>query len=72
MTFKRQREQQNVARAASKEVFKKRRLKARSLSNSAQPKIDDDKLSTVDTSDTEGNLEEGESRALVLKFVKLR
>lgn len=57
MTSKRQREQQNAARAALNEVFKKRRLEARSLSKSAQPKIDDDKLSTVDTSDMEDESE---------------
>lgn len=32
-------------------------MEARSLSKSAQPKIDDDKLSTVNTSDTEDELE---------------
>ena len=57
MTSKRQREQRNAARAASNEVFKKRRLEARSLSKSAQPKVDDDKLSTVNTSDTEDESE---------------
>lgn len=49
MTSKRQRQQRNAARAASDEGFKKRRLEA-----SAQSKIDDDKLSTTDTSHTEG------------------
>lgn len=36
------------------EYFKKRKLEASSLPKSAQPRIDDDKLSTDDTSDTEG------------------
>lgn len=53
MKSKRQRQQRNAARAASNEVFKKRRLAARSLPTT-QSKIDDDKLSTIDTSDTEG------------------
>ena len=53
MTSKRQRQQRNAARAASNEVFKKTRLEARSLPT-AQSEIDDNKLITVDTSDTEG------------------
>ena len=57
MTSKRQRKYRNAARATSNEVFKKRRLEARSLSKSAQPKVDDNKLSTVNTSDTEDKLE---------------
>ncbi len=56
MTSKRQRAQRNAARVASNEVFKKRRLEARSLPT-VQSKIDDDKLSTIDTSDTEGEEE---------------
>lgn len=57
MTSKRQRKQRNAARAASNEVFKKRRLVARSFPNLAQSMIDDSKLSTVDTRVTEGELE---------------
>lgn len=57
MTSKRQREQRNAARAASNEVFKKRRLEAGSLPKSAQPRIDDNKLNTVDGSDPEGESE---------------
>ena len=54
MTSKRQRAQRNAARAASNEVFKKRRLEARSVPTiRSQSKIDDDKLSTIDTTDTE-------------------
>ena len=56
MTSKRQRAQRNAARVASNEVFKKRRLEARSIPT-VQFKIDDDKLSTIDTSDTEGEEE---------------
>ena len=57
MPSKRQREQRNVVRAASNEFFKKRRSEASPLPNSAQLKTDDDKLSTVDTSDKEGESE---------------
>ena len=49
MTSKRQRQQRNAARTASNEVLKKRRLEV-----SAQSKLDDDKLSTTDTSNTKG------------------
>ena len=48
MPSKRRREQWKSARAASLEVFKKRRLEASLLPNSAQLKIDDRKLSTAD------------------------
>lgn len=57
MPSKRQRERRNAARAALNEFFKKRRFEASPLPNSAQLKTDDDKLSTVDTSDTEGESE---------------
>ena len=50
MTSKRQRQQRNAARVASNEVFKKKQLELAS----AQSQIDDDKLSTTNTSDTEG------------------
>ena len=50
---KRQREQRNAARAASVEIFKKRRLEASSLLNSSQPSVDNGKLSTIDISDEE-------------------
>ncbi len=50
MPSKRQRAQRNAARAASVEIFKKRRLEASSLLNSD---TDDDKLSTTDTSNNE-------------------
>ena len=53
MPSKRQRAQRNAARAASVEIFKKRRLEASSLLNSVQLNTDDDKLSTTDTSDNE-------------------
>ena len=53
MPSKRQREQRNAARAASVEVFKKRRLEASSPLNSVQLDTDNDKLSTTDTSDEE-------------------
>lgn len=46
MTSKRQHQQRNTARAISNEVFKKRRLEARSLLTT-QFKIDDDKLIPV-------------------------
>lgn len=54
MPNKRRREQLKSARAASLEVFKKRRSEANSLPNSAQLRVDDRKLSTADTTDTEG------------------
>ena len=53
MPSKRQRAQRNAARAASVEIFKKRRLEASSLLN--QLNTDDDKLSTIDTSDNESD-----------------
>ena len=53
MPSKRQREQRNAAGAASLEIFKKRRLEPSSLLNSVQLNIDEDKLSTTDTSDNE-------------------
>lgn len=53
MPTKRQREQRNAARAASIEFFKKRRLEASTLPNSAQLNTDNDKLGTTDTSDEE-------------------
>ncbi len=53
MVSKRQCEQRKNARAASVQVFKKRRIESSSLSNSAQLEIYDDKLSTADTTDTE-------------------
>ena len=54
MPNKRRREQLKSARAASLEGFKKRRSEANSLPNSAQLRVDDRKLSTADTTDTEG------------------
>ena len=54
MRLKRQRQHLKAARTASIESFKNRKLEASSLPKSAQPQIDDDKLSTDDTSDTEG------------------
>ena len=54
MLLKRQRQHLKAARTASIEFFIKRKLEASSLPKSAQPQIDDDKLSTDDTSDTEG------------------
>ena len=53
MPSKRQRAKRNAARAASVEIFKKKRLEASSLLNSVQLNTDDDKLSTTDTSDNE-------------------
>lgn len=53
MPSKRQREHWKKARAASVQSFKKRRLEASSLPNSAQLLIEDDKLSKSDTVDTE-------------------
>ena len=50
----REREQWKSARAASLEHFKKKRVEASLLSNSAQLRIDDNKLITADTTDTEG------------------
>lgn len=52
---KRQREQRNAARAASVEVFKKRRLETNTRINSVQPSIDDDKLNIADESEEEAN-----------------
>lgn len=53
MPSKRQREHWKKARAASVQSFKKRRLEASSLPNSAQLLIEDDKLSKSNTVDTE-------------------
>ena len=58
MPSKRQRAQRNAARVASVEVFKKRRLEASPLLNSEQLNTDDDKLSTIDTSDDESDFAE--------------
>ena len=55
MPSKRQRAKQTDARAASVECFKKTRLEASSLLNSEQLNTDDDKLSTIDTSDNESD-----------------
>ena len=55
MPSKRQRTQRNAARVASVEVFKKRRLEASPLLNSEQLNTDDDRLSTIDTSDDESD-----------------
>ena len=55
MPSKRQRAQRNAARVASVEVFKKRRLEASPLLNSEQLNTDDNKLSTIDTSDDESD-----------------
>ena len=55
MPSKRQRAQRNAARAASVEIFKKRRLEASSLLNSEQLNTHDDKLSTIDTSNDESD-----------------
>ena len=55
MPSKRQRAQRNASRVASVEVFKKRRLEASPLLNSEQLNTDDDKLSTIDTSDDESD-----------------
>lgn len=57
MRLKRQRQNLKAARTASIEFFKKRKLEASSLPRSAQLQIDDDELSTDDTSDTEGESE---------------
>ena len=57
MPTKRRRKQLKSARAASLEVFKKRRSEANSLPNSAQLRVDDRELSTADTTDTEGESE---------------
>lgn len=56
MISKRQRKQQNVAKVASNKVFKKRGLEARLFSKLAQPKIDDNKLNMVNTSNTKDRL----------------
>lgn len=53
MPSKRKLEQLKKARAASVQSFKKRKLEASSLPNSAQLLIDDDKPNTSDTIDTE-------------------
>ena len=55
MPSKRQRAQRNAARAASIQTFKKRRLEASSPLNSEQLNTDDDKLSTIDTTDNDGD-----------------
>lgn len=52
---KRQRAQRNAAQTASIQTFKNRRLEASSPFNSEQLIIDDDKLSTIDTTDDEGD-----------------
>lgn len=54
MRSKRRLEQLKSARAAAVQSFKKRRSEASSVLNSTKLEIDDDKLSTADTSDTEG------------------
>ena len=54
MPTKCRRKQFKSARAASLEYFKKRRFEANLLPNSAQFRIDKDKLSTANTTDTEG------------------
>ena len=54
MPTKRRRKQLESARAASLEVFKKRRSEASPLPNLAQLRVDDHKLSTADTADTKG------------------
>lgn len=48
MRSKRQRKQQNAARAASVEIFKKKRLEINPRISTVQLSIDDDKLSTAD------------------------
>lgn len=53
MLFKRKRKQQNVAKTASIEFFKKRRLKASSPFTSVQLDIDNNKLSTTDINNEE-------------------
>ncbi len=53
MVSKRHRDHLKAARDASVTSFKKRRSEAGSLSTSDQREIDDNKLSTTDTSDTE-------------------
>ena len=57
MPSKSQREQRTVTRTTSTEFLKKRRSEASPLPNSAELKADDDKLSTVDISDTKGESE---------------
>lgn len=54
MPSKRQREQWKNARRASLQTFKKRKQESCSILHLAQPQIDDNKLDTSDTSDTEG------------------
>ena len=54
MPSKRGLEQLKSARAAAVPPLKKKKSEASSVLNSAQLEIDDDKLSTADTSDTEG------------------
>ena len=59
MPSKRQREQLSAARAASVELFKKRRLEASSVHNLLQqPSVHNDKPNTIDTSPTNTNDEE--------------
>ena len=53
MPSKRQRKQQNATKAVSVEFFKKRRLEASSLLTSVQLDINNNKLSTTDTSNEE-------------------
>ncbi len=57
MPSKRRRAQWKSANAASVQSFKKRKSEASSLLNSTQLKVNDTKLSTTDTSDTESNSE---------------
>ncbi len=53
MPSKRQRDQWKNARAASLQTFKKRKEESSSIQNLVQPQLDDDKVNTSDTSDTE-------------------
>ena len=55
MVSKRRRHHLKASREASVTSFKKRRSEASSLSTSDQREIDDNKLSTTNTSDTEGD-----------------
>lgn len=55
MPSKRQREQQTVARIASVEFFKKRRLETNFCINLVQLGIDDNKLSNADGSEEEAD-----------------
>ena len=57
MPSKRQRAQWKSANAASVQSFKKRKSEANSLLNSTQLKVNDNKLSTTDTSHTESDSE---------------